>query len=135
MASAALAAFDQVSADDFNDRNAFIGYLVSGCGWPTAKVGPLFGLSDRQVRRIARFEESRPRPEPEPEPLTRAEAQTMLRDLAGDPYVSPEDRELAQSWMTSYAQASGIEELGRVKFRHGIRPAAKPRNAWGERAR
>ncbi len=113
MASATLTVFDEVSADDFEDRDAFIGYLVAVCGWSTPKVGLLFGLSGRQVRRIARTERLKPQPEPEPEPLTPAEAKSLLQDIALDPFVSPEDREEVRIWMTSYTQASGIDTLRR----------------------
>ena len=130
MASAAAspAAVDLLDPRDFATRDDLINFLMTVCGWSTAKVAAVFELSDRQPRRIAsKMPPWRPASLGEAPTLTKGEAEMMLRDLAGDPYTSSDDRETAMSWVTSYAQATGIEQLHRIKFRDGIRPRPKPR--------
>ena len=56
----------------------------------------------------------------------------MLRDLAVHPYTSAGDLELAMSWVTSHAQATGIAKLTGVKFRNGIRIQPRPQDDYGQ---
>ena len=128
------------SPPEDRDRDRAIAALVNHLGWSSSRVGPLFGMSDRHARRIAQDVRSAasvatPTSPETAEDLTAAEARTMLRDYASDPYTRPEEREAAMGWMAVYAQASGVAELEQIKFRKGIRFPAKARNSYGERPR
>lgn len=123
MPATTLPVCDLLDARDFPDRNALIGFLVSACGWSTAKVGAMFDRSDRQVRRIAREEERARRvsARSRQEPLTRAEVEMMLRDYAVDPYTSAAEREAAREWIHGPAllvmaggECRGIEDFGGI---------------------
>ena len=134
-----MAPTEAESLPEDRDRDRAIDALINHLGWSGSRVGPLFGMSDRHARRIAQDVRSAaggtPAPHETAENLTPAEARTMMRDYASDPYTSPEEREAAMGWMAVYAQASGVAELEQIKFRKGVRFPAKVRDSFGQRPR
>lgn len=54
--------------------------------------------------------------------------QDVIEDVTADnQYTTSDERDLAMSWVTSYAQATGIQQQKRVKLRDGIGPRVEPR--------
>ena len=87
--------------DLFPSRDSLIRHLVGVCGWSRPKVAGYFNLSPRQLRRITTPERLRVNltlPAVD-STLTRAEIEMMARDYASDPYILPEDREAAWTYI------------------------------------
>ena len=94
---------EHLDPDDYPDRDSPIGDLVVRLGWPTREVAAIFGLTIRQVRRIAAEAPGIPRRRPPV--LTLAEASRMLNDYPNDPYIRPAEVEAAREWIAGQGMA------------------------------
>ena len=102
------------------DRDNLIRYLLLVCEWPDSKVGRMFRLSPRSMRRIKARATEAMSPEAmrqairDPElmddssSLTLKEIDTLLRDYACSPYTTAEERDEARVWIAAHVQAQGI---------------------------
>ena len=137
MATMTMAPASAGTPPEYDDRNQAIDALVNQLGWTGSRAANLFGISGRHARRIAR--EAREKgvnvAADSASALTPKEIETMARDYASYPYSSIEDREAALGWVAIVAQSSGVAEVGRIKFRDGIRVPAKTRDSFGQRPR
>ena len=85
----------------FPRRDNLIRHLVGVCGWSRQHAATIFGLSDRQLRRITtpdllRINLVKPA---KTSTMTSAEIQKMAHDYANDPYSTPEDLDAAWTYL------------------------------------
>lgn len=97
--------------DDYPTRDSLIRDLVVRFAWPATIAASFFGLTDRQVRRIAGPGRGAGRPVavlPGEAPgltrreipmLTLEEARRMLNDYLRDPYIRQSEVEATREWL------------------------------------
>ena len=82
--------------DDYPDRGSLIRDLYFRGRLPAGRIGGFFGMTDRQVRRIAEAGPVAPK-RPRGRPPTLDEVRAMLDDYHRDPAIGPADREAARA--------------------------------------